>query len=347
MNFLKLKLYRIFHWEYWPFEVIYYPIFPVWFFFAVRAKSFFFFNAANPSIKNGGMAMESKMDIYDMIPKKVIPKTLLVTKGTPLSKIKDSIASMQLSFPIIAKPDIGMKALGVEKIEDEAQLGSYAKRIHHDFLVQELITYPKEIGIFYVRFPHEPKGRITGIVSKEFLSVTGDGQHTIKQLIVKNPRSHFQLKQLKKKYGNRLETVLGEGEEFILVPYGSHTRGAKFIDDSGKISPKLTQLIDDICLKLPDFHYGRLDIKHSSFEELENGNGFSIIEINGAGSEPTHIYDPKHSIFFAWKEIIRHWNMLFQISRINKEKGFPYLSYSAGRTMLRENSILEKHLKLI
>ncbi len=347
MNFLKLKLYRIFHWEYWPFEVIYYPIFPVWFFFALRAKSFFFFNAANPSIKNGGMAMESKMEIYDMIPKKVIPKTILIKIGTPLNAIVQHVEDLKISFPLIVKPDIGMKALGVEKIESTEQLDSYAKRINHDFLVQELIAFPKEIGIFYVRYPQEEKGRITGIVSKEFLSVVGDGKHTVKQLIIKNPRSHFQLKELEKKYGKRLDAVLALDEEFILVPYGSHTRGAKFIDDSDKISPKLTKLIDDICLKLPDFHYGRLDIKHSSFEALEKGDGFSIIEINGAGSEPTHIYDPKHSIFFAWKEIIRHWNMLFQISRINRQKGFPYLTYSAGRNMLRENSILEKHLKLI
>jgi hypothetical protein len=32
-------------------------------------------------------------------------------------------------------------------------------------------------------------------------------------------------------------------------------------------------------------------------EELEQGINFSIVELNGA--EPTHIYDPKHSLFFC------------------------------------------------
>ena len=347
MKFLRLKLYRIFHWEYWPFELIYFPIFPVWFYFALRARSFFFFNAANPSIKNGGMAMESKMEIYDMIPKKVIPKTALVPNGTPLDTILKQISDLELSFPLIVKPDIGMKALGVEKIEGQAQLEAYAKRINHNFLVQELITYPNEIGIFYVRYPNEKRGRISGIVSKEFLGVTGNGKQTIEELIIENPRSHFQLGQLRRKYGERLKDILEPGELFVLVPYGSHTRGAKFIDDSDKITETLTEVIDTICQKIPNFHYGRLDIKHDSFEALAKGEGFSIIEINGAGSEPTHIYDPKHSIFFAWKEIIRHWHMLLEISLINKKKGYPYLSYSAGRTMLKENSLLEKHLKLI
>lgn len=347
MKFLQLKLYRIFHWEYWPFEVIYFPIFPVWLYFAIRARSFFFFNAANPSIKNGGMAMESKMDIYNMIPEKAIPKTAFIPTGTPLKTILEQIEDLKIPFPLIVKPDIGMKALGVEKVNTTEQLEAYANRINHNFLVQELITYPNEIGIFYVRYPQEEKGRITGIVSKEFLGVIGNGRQTIEELIIENPRSHFQLGQLRKKYGKRLKDVLAPGKQFILVPYGSHTRGAKFIDDSKKITNELAEVIDTICQKIPNFHYGRLDIKHTSFRALEKGDGFSIIEINGAGSEPTHIYDPKHSIFFAWKEIIRHWHMLFEISLINKKKGYPYLSYSAGRTMLKENSLLEKHLKLI
>ena len=63
MESLRLTWHRITHWEYWPFWVIYYPLFPVWAFFSLRARSFFFFNAANPTMENGGMAMESKNDI--------------------------------------------------------------------------------------------------------------------------------------------------------------------------------------------------------------------------------------------------------------------------------------------
>ncbi|MDE3253205.1 MAG: D-alanine--D-alanine ligase, partial [Bacteroidota bacterium] len=72
---------------------------------------------------------------------------------------------------------------------------------------------------------------------------------------------------------------------------------------------------------------------------------FSIIELNGAGSEPTHIYDPRHSIFFAWKEIIRHWHILLTISRQNhQKKRIPYMSFSAGWQMLRENTAYVKKL---
>ena len=220
-------------------------------------------------------------------------------------------------------------------------------KISSDFLIQELIEFPKEIGVFYVRKPHEKRGKITGIVSKEFLSVVGNGKDTVECLIKKDPRSHLQLDVLRKKYVNTLQTTLAINETFVLVPFGSHTKGAKFIDYSEKITTELNDLIDTICIQVPDFYYGRLDILYSSFMELENGESFKIIEINGAGSEPTHIYDPKHSLFFAWKEIIKHWRLLYKISKSNNAKGYHYLSFKEGIAMLRDNRLLEEHLKLI
>ncbi len=347
MNYLKSKIHKILHWEYWYFEAVYYPIFIVWFYYALKSKSFFFFNAANPSIRNGGMAMESKKEIYDLIPEQYIPKTLLFKKKTALNKVVDEAVRAGISFPLIAKPDIGMKAYAVERICNEAQLQSYIHKIPGDYLIQELINYPNEIGIFYVRFPDDESGKITGIVSKEFLSVTGNGRDTIMQLIKQNSRSYFQLPVLTRQYGDLLNRVLPIEDKFILVPYGSHTRGSKFTDISHKINEKLLNTINTVCTKIPGFYFGRIDIRYSTLEELCNGINFSIIEINGAGSEPTHIYDPEHSVFFAWKEIIRHWRLLFQISRTNFKKGNPYLNYKDGRNMLKANKKLEAQLKMI
>jgi D-alanine-D-alanine ligase-like ATP-grasp enzyme len=316
-------------------------------YFSLRARSFFFFSAANPSIKNGGMAMESKNEIYQLIPKQYIPKTILVNSNAEIADILEEIINAEIHFPLIVKPDIGMKAFAVAKIENKEELAEYQKKIDKEFLIQELILFPNEMGIFYVRLPTEEMGQITGIVSKEFLSVTGNGVESISSLIQKNPRSHFQLGELKKRYGNYLETILPSGENFILVPYGSHTRGALFLDYSSKINEKLLKTVNDICGKIPGFYFGRMDIRYDAFEDLVEGKNFSIIEINGAGSEPTHIYDPAHSLYFAWKEIIRHWKILYQISMINHQKGHPFMSYANGMEMLQSNSALEKKLKKI
>ncbi|MAU17380.1 MAG: D-alanine--D-alanine ligase [Muricauda sp.] len=345
MDSLRLIWHKITHWEYWPFWLIYYPMFPVWLYFSFKARSFFFFNAANPRMKNGGMAMISKMDIYTMVPSRYIPKTVFVEKDESPESALERILALEIGFPFIAKPDIGMKAFGVEKIHNKEEFQKYVRWSPSHFLVQELIPYQKEVGIFYVRKPGEVKGKITGVVSKEFLSITGDGSSTTEELIKKNPRSHLQLKVLRKKFGGQLQTVLHEGEKFVLVPYGSHTRGAKFVDISHKINDGLVQTIDRVCSQIKGFHYGRLDVLYNTFEELCEGKNFSIIEVNGAGGEATHIYDPRHSLFFAWREVARHWGMLCEISILNNKQGCSYLSFKEGMAMLRQNGALQAQLK--
>lgn len=347
MNTIGLKWHKLTHWEYWPFWAIYYPLFPFWIYLSIKARSFFFFNAANPTMENGGMAMESKNDIYKLIPNEYIPETILIEREAAIEVVEKQITSSNIDFPFIAKPDIGMKAFGVDKIYNLEELQLYIDRTPSDFLIQELIPYSKEVGIFYVRIPGEKNGKITGIVAKEFLSVIGDGEKSILELIKNNPRSHFQLSALTKKFGSKLDEVLKEGKEFILVPYGSHTRGAKFLDKSDEINPNLEKIVDTICTRMPEFYYGRLDVLYDNFQDLSLGQKFKIIEINGAGGEATHIYDPKHSLFFAWKEIFKHWNYLCRISIINHKRGYPYLSFKDGRAMLKENSLLEEQLKMV
>ncbi len=345
MDSLKLIWHRITHWEYWPFWLIYYPMFPVWLYYSIKARSIFFFNAANPGMKNGGMAMISKMDIYNMIPPQFIPKTVFVAKNEDAAVVLERILEAGIGFPFIAKPDIGMKAFGVEKIHDKDEFQKYVHWTPSHFLVQELIPYQKEVGIFYVRKPEEAHGKITGVVSKEFLTITGDGQSSMMELIKHNPRSHLQLKVLEQKFGDQLLNVLDEGEKFILVPYGSHTRGAKFVDISHQINKDLVNTIDGICSQMKGFHYGRLDVLYNTFEELCEGKNFSIIEVNGAGGEATHIYDPQHSLFWAWREVTRHWGMLCDISIVNKKAGHTYLSFRDGRAMLKQTGVLQAQLK--
>lgn len=331
----KLLFHKITHWEYWPFQIVYIPIYFLWVYYSVRAKTIFFFNASNPTIKNGGFMMESKKEIYDLIPQQYYAKTALIPEGTPFDEVLNAIENTTLEYPLIAKPDIGLRGLGVKKINSVDDLKVYHQKADFDFLVQDLIPYEKEVGIFYVRYPDEKTGRITGIVSKEFLIITGDGSSTIEQLIQKNPHYELQYESLHREYGKKLLEILPDGEKLNLVPYGNHARGAKFIDCSHWITPKLTQTMNKMCLQIPGFYYGRLDVMYRSWEELEQGKNFSIVEINGASSEPTHMYDSTHSLFFAWKELSRHITYMYEISVANNKNGSPYLSHKEGMNEYR------------
>src|SRR4026209_285895 len=100
---------RLLHWEYWPFHIVYAPTYLYWAWLSARARSFFFFNTANPSITNGGFLMESKKEIYDLIPPDYYPRTLLFKAGTCKEQVIAAIRARQLKFPLVGKPDIGMQ----------------------------------------------------------------------------------------------------------------------------------------------------------------------------------------------------------------------------------------------
>ena len=279
--------------------------------------------------------MDSKIEIYDLIPQKFYPTTKFVKEKMPFEEVQIILEDSNINFPFITKPDIGLRGSAVKKVEDLTALKNYHNKANFDYLIQDLIPYQHEVGIFYVRFPHQQHGTITGIVAKEFLIIKGDGCSTIEELLKENPRYELQLKALEKEYGTQLKTILANGETRNLVPYGNHARGAKFLDYSHLISPELIKVIDEMCLQVPEFYFGRMDVMYNSWEELKQGKNFSIVELNGAGSEPTHIYDPKHSLFFAWKELARHIRYMFQISVENHRRGFPYLSHKEGMKQYR------------
>ena len=339
------RLHKITNWEYWSTFTIYLPLLPVWLYCAYKARTLLFFHGANPSIKYGGMAMESKKEIYDLIPESWIPKTVFASSETSFQEILSELKSQTINFPIIVKPNIGLKGLGVAELKDSDELENYQNHNDCDFLIQEKIKYQNEVGIFYHRFPDEKTGKITGMVKKEFLSVTGNGKKTLRELVMENPRSAFQIKAIEQKMGSEMNKIVPENEEIILIPFGSHTRGAKFVDISSEVTENLAQKIDEICTKVSGFYFGRLDVMFENLELLKNGENFKIIEINGAKSEPTHMYDPKHSLFFAWKEIAKHWKIMAEISRKNHEKGFPYLDIKEGFSALKNNLIIEKKLR--
>jgi hypothetical protein len=338
---------KLFNWEYWPFNVLYAPLYPYWIWLMIKSRSAFFFNTSNPLIKNGGFLLESKKEIYDLIPQEYYPATLCFTAGTAAVEVLDAVKNNGLQFPLIAKPDIGMRGMMVKKIDSAAALHHYVHHTSVNFLVQDFIPYENEVGIFYYRFPNEEKGKISGIVGKEFLTVTGDGAATVEQLLQRDKRFILQLPVLRATHAEVLKSVLKKDEQHLLVPYGNHSRGAKFLDITNLADETLVNTIDRICREVPEFYFGRLDIRYNSWEELQQGKNFSIIELNGAGSEPTHMYDPKHSIFFAWKEIIWHWDILFKISQINhQQQKLPYMQFSYGIKMLKENTAYVKTLQL-
>jgi hypothetical protein len=330
---------RLFNWEYWSFNAVYVLIYPIWIYLCIRARSFFFFAASNPSIENGGFLNESKEDIYAIMPGRLHPKTVFFKLPVLAEHVLNALDNGDLRFPLIGKPDSGGRGRGVKRLMNENDVRSYVKGAIMNFHIQEYVAYTNEVGIFYYRYPGEARGRISGIVRKKFLTVKGDGKLTIRELLENDKRGIMYMDSMKRMHGAALEQILATGEEKVVSPYGNHARGSLFLDETHLADEELNDSIDRICKQVKDFYYGRLDIRFNTWEELKRGEALCIIEVNGAGSEPTHMYDPRHSIFFAWKEIVRHWFILWRISRMNHKAGHPYLSLKDGIAMFREDKV--------
>src|SRR5687768_761238 len=108
---------KLLNWEYWSFNTVYMPIMFIWVWLAIRARSFFFFSAANPTIYNGGFLMESKWAIYKIIPNQWYPKTIFIKAATPVDEIFPLLNRAGFRYPLIGKPDIGGKGRGVRKLQ--------------------------------------------------------------------------------------------------------------------------------------------------------------------------------------------------------------------------------------
>lgn len=341
---LKIFFYKLFHWETWHYLAKYIPIMPVWLFYCIRARSFWFFTPSNPTLTFGGFEGESKKEMFDQLPPGSYPRSAYITHSTTMEEVERIISNQKFSYPLAVKPDVGMMGLMFRKIDSLQKLALYHQCMPADYIIQDLITYPLEISVFYYRLPGDEKGTITGFLKKEFLEVTGNGTDTLEQLITSYDRVRFRLPEMFAKHHSRLHHIFAEGERFCLSNALNLSRGGKLVSLADKKDEKLLSIFDQLSHYTGHFYYGRYDIKCASVEELKEGKNFSILEYNGCGAEPHHIYGNGNSLITAYRILLQHWKMLYRISAYNNARGIPYWEFRKGWDFLRQ---AKKHFRLL
>lgn len=283
------------------------------------------------------MEGEPKKEMHVLLPEKWRAKYFNVTPGQSFIDVSGKLKSEGIHFPLIVKPEIGSKGMLTRKIEDENQLRFYHQHVQVEYVVQQFISRPVEVSLFYYRYPWERSGHITGFLQKIPLRVEGDGLHTLEELILSNSKSRKRVEELQRKFGDDFNKILPAGEVFHLSIAGNHNRGAQFIDLKDEINDSLTGFLDEISLSVNDFFYGRYDILCDSVDDLKQGKNFTILEYNGCGAEPNHFYDTGYSLRGAYLEIMKHWKKLFTISRYNRLHGYPCWPFLKGYRFLRRS----------
>src|SRR5436190_17503612 len=333
---MKKFFQKIFNWELWPFDLIYAPVSIVWLYYSIKARSIYFFTPSNPTLIFGCFEAGGKMEMYRQLPDGSYPRTILITPTHSIDIIKEQINAEGLNYPFVAKPDEGMQGVLFRVIGSEDELIKYHSIVGVNYIIQTFIDLPMEFSVFYIRYPGELKGKITGFILKDYLHITGDGKKTLGQLINEHPKAMHRLTEMKKKQAANWQSIPKDGENYYLSVAGNHNRGAKFINLHKEIDQRLHDVFDRINHESKSFFYGRYDLKCTSIEDLKNDKNIMIIEFNGAGAEPNHIYDCGMSYGKALKVIAAHWRDMYHIGKINNKNGVPYWSFGKSYRFLQQ-----------
>lgn len=282
--------------------------------------------AANPSILIGGIAGESKTDLASLagpVARAHFAPFVTVSATDPIDEIEAKRSAAGLSYPLIAKPDIGLNGRGVKIVRNAEELAAHLARFPKEarMLIQKYIAEEGEAGVFYVRHPSEAEGRITSLTLKYFPRVEGDGKKTLRALIEEDPRINKRAAIYLRRNREHLDEVVPLGEKRRVVSVGNHVRGAVFVNGNAHITPAMTKAFDRIAKDIKDFYFGRFDVRFASLEDLKAGKDFTIIEYNGASSEPTHVRDPRTPALAVWRDFMAHWRYAFEIGAELRAQG--------------------------
>lgn len=303
--------------EFWPNET---HQIPFWSFVALRCLSHRLspldLLKANTGIPSGGLHFVSKYQIQKNLGEPSFPATKLLSVQSNAKDTEIADFAKEYGYPLFLKPDSGMTGRGMKQIQSEDDIQKVLPLIaEDDYLLQEYVEGDFEYGVFWTRI--DGVAQIVGINQKHYPTVKGDGTSTIQKLALESPRhtSHWN------SFLSEIDTsqIPAAGEKVFLSRIGSHTLGCRFSDESDSIqTDQLQPYLEKVFPEHGGYDYGRLDIKATSRQELEQGN-CTIIEANGIASQPTHMFDSKYTFKDAIKILWRHSELMVKAAKQNRQ----------------------------
>lgn len=304
------------------------PLTIQWLLLSLRYGSLTLPSAANPGITSGGLIGEGKLEYFSAmgpVARRVTARYCAIAARPKASRpaLYEAMKTVGLSFPVIAKPDLGLCGYGVRLLGGMDELQDYVEAFPADetLILQQYLPQNAEAGLFYVREPGAEAGRIIGLALRYFPRVTGDGICSLAQLIALDPRAGKLLDSAFHECTHDGARIPANGEVVRLATIGSTRVGALYRDGAECITSQLEAAIEAIARDIPDFHFGRFDVRFDSLQELAAGRGFTIMEVNGAGSEAIQAWDPDTGLLAAFTMIFHKQNILFAIGAAMRRRG--------------------------
>ncbi|HVI50912.1 MAG TPA: VTT domain-containing protein [Candidatus Sulfotelmatobacter sp.] len=318
-----------------PAPLYYVPLVLQWFWLAARFRSLTLPTVANPSIEAGGLLGESKIACMDLIGPACshwAARSAAIDTSPDIAAtartLEDAMTRAGIAYPMMVKPDIGWRGIGVRRLNGPADIEPYLAGypLGSRLMVQEFVDYDGEAGVFYARMPGEEAGGIFSLTFRYYPFVVGDGRSTLRQLILANERTRWKAELHLAAHAAKLDEVLAENECLRLAMVGSNRVGGLYIDGRPWITAAMTARFDEIAKSMPEFWFGRFDVRFKSIEALQAGEDFLILEANGAGSEAIHMWDPNFPLLEGYRTLFAQQSLMFAIGDANRRRGFQPLT---------------------
>jgi membrane protein DedA with SNARE-associated domain len=324
-----------------PPHLFYAPLALNWIRLGIRYRSLTLPSAANPMIATGGMWGQSKSAYFDQLPaieRRAVADYVLLRRGEgapalegDLDRSLQYLADAGIEFPLVAKPDVGWHGYGVRRIDNSADLRAYlgAFPAGAKLMLQRFVPDPGEAAVLYARLPDDDRGRILSFALRDSARVVGDGVSTLRQLIRSDERARWKSRlhfggdaSHRGVEARELERVPARGEWVRIALIGNRRAGALYRDVNHCITAALEARFDALARSMREFHYGRFDLRFTSFEALLRGEDFSIVEIDGIGGEAIDAWDPVLPMRETYRRLAAHQRLLFMIGAANRARGF-------------------------
>ncbi len=324
------------------------PMVAQWLWLGAHHGSMTLPSSVNPQITTGGMVGDGKLEYFNSmgaVARAATADFIAVTTDGDPARFWPHMQAAKLAFPVVAKPDLGWCGYGVRLLASWQEFEDYFRTYpaNETFLLQRYIPDEGEAGIFYVCEPGEAKGRLIGLLLRQFPKVTGDGVSSIRELIAADIR-------LRRLTDNALhecrfdpDYIPLQDESVRLALIGSTRVGGAYFDGTRFITPRLIERVNEIAKNMSAFHVGRFDVRFKTVEALGSGD-FTIMEVNGAGSEAVHAWDPKYTIREVYRIVFAKQRLLFAIGAACRKAGHrPCGSAELIRNFLRQQGLMRRY----
>ena len=326
------------------------PMVAQWLWLGLRHGSVTLPSSANPHITAGGLVGETKSEYFNCmgsLARSRVADFVMIQPGgsAALPAALQAMREANLEFPIVAKPDLGWCGFGVRRVDDASALSDYLSHYPRGaaLMLQQYLAEPGEAGLFYMRHPDDRVGRLLGILLRHYPQVTGDGVSTIAQLVGMDVRLQRTTRSAEHECSYAPSQVPAAGEVVRLSLIASTRVGGRYEDGSEYATAELTSAVDAIARDMPQFHVGRFDVRYQTLDHLRRGQ-FTIMEVNGAGSEAVHAWDPKYSIRDVYRIVFAKQRLLFALAAANRARGHrPVGIFALARHYLHQQRLIRRY----